>query len=106
MPDEPTLDPLFTIALPGGAVARVPLSLLRQHTDASARACHGAGSRSPKRDVTAHSLEVDATTGVSDWHTEWELGECDYTDELGFTQTIIAWHKHPLGTEYAELFEG
>ena len=27
---------------------------------------------------------VDPSTGVSDWHTDWELGDCEYTDESGF----------------------
>ena len=57
-------------------------------------------------DVTAHSLSVDAATGMSDWHTDWEYGECEYTDESGFPQRIQAWHRHPFGTEYTELYEG
>jgi hypothetical protein len=57
-------------------------------------------------DVVAHHLAVDASTGVSDWHTDWEYGECEYTDESGFPQRIQAWHRHPLATEYTELFEG
>jgi hypothetical protein len=57
-------------------------------------------------DVTAHSLTVDATTGTSEWHTDWEYGECEYTDESGFPQRIQAWHRHPFGTEYSELYEG
>ena len=43
---------------------------------------------------------------MSDWHTDWEHGECDYTDESGFPQRIQAWHRHPFGTEYTELYEG
>ena len=58
------------------------------------------------RDVTAHSMAVDAATGLSDWHTDWEFGECEYTDESGFVQRLQAWHRHPFGTEYAELYEG
>ena len=57
-------------------------------------------------DVSAHSLSVDAATGMSDWHTDWEYGECEYTDESGFPQRIQAWHRHPFGTEYTELYEG
>lgn len=57
-------------------------------------------------DVIAHSLTVDPLTGMSEWHTDWEFGECDYTDESGFPQKIQAWHRHPFGTEYTELFEG
>ncbi len=57
-------------------------------------------------DVVAHHLAVDAATGTSEWHTDWEYGECEYTDEMGFPQRIQAWHRHPFGTEYTELFEG
>ena len=57
-------------------------------------------------DVTAHSLSVEASTGTSEWHTDWEYGECEYTDESGFPQRIQAWHRHPFGTEYTELYEG
>jgi hypothetical protein len=57
-------------------------------------------------DVIAHSLSVDATTGTSEWHTDWELGECEYTDETGFPQRIQAWHRHPFGTEYSETYDG
>jgi hypothetical protein len=57
-------------------------------------------------DVVAHSLSVDATTGTSEWHTDWEFGECEYTDETGFPQRIQAWHRHPFGTEYSEIYDG
>jgi len=57
-------------------------------------------------DVTAHSMSVDPTTGTSEWHTDWELGQCDFTDETGFPQAAYAWHRHPFGTEYTEIFEG
>lgn len=57
-------------------------------------------------DVTAHSMSVDPTTGTSEWHTDWELGQCEFTDETGFPQTAYAWHRHPFGTEYTEIFEG
>jgi hypothetical protein len=57
-------------------------------------------------DVSAHSLSVDASTGTSEWHTDWEFGECEYTDESGFPQRLQAWHRHPFGTEYAEIYEG
>lgn len=68
---------------------------------------HGAvDQRSDEGDVVAHSLSVDPATGTSDWHTDWEFGECDYTDETGFPQAIQAWHRHPFGTEYTELYEG
>jgi hypothetical protein len=57
-------------------------------------------------DVTAHSMSVDPTTGTSEWHTDWELGQCEFTDDTGFPQTAYAWHRHPFGTEYTEIFEG
>jgi hypothetical protein len=57
-------------------------------------------------DVTAHSMSVDAATGMSEWHSDWEYGECEYTDESGFPQRIQAWHRHPFGTEYTEIYEG
>ena len=57
-------------------------------------------------DVTAHSMSVDPTTGTSEWHTDWELGQCEYTDETGFPQAAYLWHRHPFGTEYTEIFEG
>ena len=39
-----------------------------------------------------------------DWHADWEFGECDYLDEAGFPQRKHTWHRHPFGTEYAELY--
>ena len=57
-------------------------------------------------DVTAHHLAVDPTTGTSDFHTDWELGQCEYTDENGMPQAAYLWHRHPFGTEYTEIFEG
>jgi hypothetical protein len=123
--------PRFRIALPGGRVARVPLEILEQYVDPAAVVAHGSdkatdapqnggehhvhvhvhvhtdgSERAADDDVVAHSLSVDAATGSSDFHTDWEQGECDYTDESGFPQRIIAWHRHPFGTEYSEIFEG
>lgn len=57
-------------------------------------------------DVVAHSLSVDPTTGTSEWHTDWEYGECEYTSESGFQERIQAWHRHPFATEYTEIYEG
>jgi hypothetical protein len=129
-------EPRFAITLPGGRVAKVPLSVLEAHVDPGARAHHGATRLAPAKpqtttlhagesavtiniftsaaaadrpgseDVVAHSLSVDATTGTSEWHTDWEYGECEYTDESGFPQRIQGWHRHPFGTEYTELYEG
>ena len=94
---------LFTIPLPGARVARVPLSVLEQYADPAARSRHGRDTDDD--DVTAHSMTIDRTTGASVWHTEWELGQCNYTDENGYPQASYAWHRHPLGTEYTEIFQ-
>jgi hypothetical protein len=50
-------------------------------------------------------MTIDHATGASVWHTEWELGQCDYVDESGYPQSTYAWHRHPLGTEYTEIFQ-
>ena len=55
--------------------------------------------------MTAHSLSVNAQTGQSEWHIDYELGDCTVTDSQGLAQTLYAAHRHPYGTEYAELFE-
>ncbi|MRG91214.1 hypothetical protein [Polyangium spumosum] len=94
---------VFSIPLPGGRVARVPIDVLEQYVDPSARLAHGAAEA--EEDVTAHSMSVDPTTGASIWHTDWELGQCDYTDENGFPQSAYAWHRHPLGNEYTEIYQ-
>lgn len=103
--NKPSPDPKFCIPLPGGRVARVPRAVLEQYIDAG-NAAHGAAALGEQDDVVAHSLSVDPATGVSDWHTDWELGDCEYTDESGFPQRVHAWHRHPFGTEYTELWEG
>jgi hypothetical protein len=135
MAEEQKDEPRFTIPMPGGKVAKVPARVLVEYLDTGGRAAH-AGPKKPAKkvasgaitinifagdgephvdvhhgesaedDVVAHNLSVDPATGVSDWHTDWEYGECQYTDESGFPQRINAWHRHPFGTEYAELYEG
>jgi hypothetical protein len=94
----------FLIPLPGRRVARVPRSVLERYVDASAASGHHP-EEEPAADVTAHGTSIDPTTGASVWHTEWELGPCDYTDESGFPQSGYAWHRHPLGTEYTEIYQ-
>jgi len=142
MADNDKSEPRFSVPMPGGGVARLPLEVLERYRDTGAQACHAEApadhAESPDAttsnatdggitiniyagggqvrveqhhepaddDVVAHHLAVDASTGVSDWHTDWEYGECEYTDESGFPQRIQAWHRHPLATEYTELFEG
>ena len=129
-------EPRFLIPLPGGRVARLPLQVLEEHAVEGAVVRHkapatpkgqttsiragastitinvfaGSGEVSVEAgeegDVVAHSLSVDPTTGTSEWHTDWEYGECEYTNESGFQERIQAWHRHPFGTEYTEIYEG
>lgn len=93
----------FLIPMPGGRVARVPVALLESLVDPAARAAHGPDAGA--EDVSMHSASIDPTTGASVWHTDWELGQCDYTDESGFPQSAYVWHRHPLGTEYTEIYQ-
>ncbi|MFO0589980.1 MAG: hypothetical protein U0441_20730 [Polyangiaceae bacterium] len=93
----------FLIPMPGGRVARVPVSLLESLIDPAARSAHGPDAGVD--DVQVHSASIDPTTGASVWHTDWELGQCDYTDEAGFPQSAYVWHRHPLGTEYTEIYQ-
>jgi hypothetical protein len=104
MATEPP-DVLFTLPLPGGRVARVPLAVLSRYVDPTAVSHHGPGEEAATADVSAHGMTLDPSTGASVWHTEWELGHCDYTDESGYPQSGYAWHRHPLGTEYTEIFQ-
>jgi hypothetical protein len=132
--DKHVGEPRFTVPMPGGKVARVPVPVLQKYLDGSARYAHaaakppgdsgssitihihphngevrverGRGHEAGDHDVVAHSMSTDLSTGTSEWHTDWEYGECEYTDESGFPQRIQAWHRHPFGTEYAELYEG
>lgn len=100
---EKPRDDRFNIPLPGGRVARIPVAVLEQYIDSSARVAHNPSHE--EDDVTAHSASVDPQTGASTWHTEWELGYCEYTDEGGFPQTAYVWHRHPMGTEYTEIYQ-
>ena len=93
----------FLIPMPGGRVARVPVALLESLLDPAARSAHGPEAGGD--DVSVHSASIDPTTGASVWHTDWELGQCDYTDDAGFPQSAYVWHRHPLGTEYTEIYQ-
>ena len=93
---------LFCLLLPGNRVARVPLTVLEAYVDQTAKLTHGPEGG---EDVTAHNMAIDAATGTSTWHTEWELGPCDFMDDSGFPQHAYAWHRHPLGTEYTEIYQ-
>ena len=101
---ESQTKPVFSILLPGGRVARVPLEVLELHVDETATLTHG-GSEGGEDDVTAHSMSIDHATGASVWHTEWELGQCSYNDESGYPQSAYVWHRHPLGNEYTEIYQ-
>ncbi len=85
----------ISIELPDGRVAHLPTAVLEQYLD-------------DQDDVTAHSMAVDQHTGISDYHVDWELGDCwasdPFTGEL--REYFQVWHRHPFGTDYAELFEG
>jgi hypothetical protein len=94
----------FIIPLPGGRAARVPIAVLEKFVDPKIRTAHGV-SDAVADDVTPHSMSIDANTGSSSWHTEWELGQCDYTDESGMPQSAYVWHRHPLGNEYTEIYQ-
>jgi hypothetical protein len=100
---EKSSDELFLIPMPGGRTAKVPLSVLERYVDPAAVLYHADGGA--RDDVAAHSMTIDPNTGASSWHTDWELGPCDYTDESGYPQSAYAWHRHPLGTEYTEIYQ-
>lgn len=93
----------FLIPLPGGRIAKVPLSVLETYAAEGLTLCHDPTAHHD--DVTAHSMSVDVSTGASVWHTDWELGQCQYTDESGYPQQGYVWHRHPLGTEYTEIYQ-
>jgi hypothetical protein len=95
--------PRFIVPLPGGRVARVPLEVLEQYVDNAARTCH-----SPEQDAAQAETSTDDVTGhntnaAGEWHTDWEMGPCSYTDDSGFPQYGHHWHRHPMGSEYAEV---
>jgi hypothetical protein len=102
-PRDEDSPPRFLIPLPDGRVARVPLEVLLAHAEGGVKLCHGPHENDA--DVTAHHMSVDAATSSTVWHTEWEYGPCQYTDETGYPQQGTAWHRHPLGTEYTEIFQ-
>jgi hypothetical protein len=97
-------EPRFVIPLAPGKVARVPLSVLLEYVDPGCTSAHGHDHDAA--DVTAHHLAADATTGMTDWHTDYEQGDCDVTDATGMPQRLFAWHRHPFGNEYTEIWEG
>ena len=97
-------DPKFLIPLPGGRVARVPLSVLEQHVDAAVRAVHDP-SGAEAGEVEAQEMSQDPNTGQAFWHTDWEMGACTYNDDSGFPRNGFCWHRHPLGNSYTEIMQ-
>jgi hypothetical protein len=110
MADDQNSEARFAIVIPGGRIARLPLDVLESYVDPTARLCHPYPPPTPEGteadDVVAHHLAADLATGTSDWHTDWEYGDCTFTDSTGFAQQILGWHRHPLGTEYTEIYDG
>jgi hypothetical protein len=98
-------DDRFIIPLPGGRVACVPVGVLEQYVDPSVKIAHSPPANTPEDDVTAHGESIDPTTGASAFHTGWELGYCEYTDENGFPQTAYVWHRHPMANPYTEIYQ-
>jgi hypothetical protein len=90
---------MVRIPLPGGRVARVPLSILESYAAAGVALTH---SPNPE-DVTAHHMAVDTSAGTNHWHSDAEWGHCEFADENGTHQTGYVLHFHPFGTEYAEV---
>lgn len=100
---KPNMPSVFAIPLPGNRVAHVPQEVLEKYVVEGKTPSHGTEGHD---DVIAHNMVVDQTTGTSNWHTEWELGPCDYADANGFPQHAYVYHRHPLGTEYTEIYTG
>lgn len=92
---------MVRIPIPGGGVARMPLEELEKYRIAGATLAHDPAA--PQEDVTAHGMMMDTATGANVWHTDVELGPCEYTDENGYHHSTIAYHCHPFGTEYTEI---
>jgi hypothetical protein len=93
-------EPTILIPIPGGGVARLPISVLKQYRDDSAQLGHPPESM---RDVSAHNMTV-SSDGNSVWHQSFEWGLCEYTDQNGFPRHEYAYHNHPFGTEYTEVY--
>jgi hypothetical protein len=100
---QPADDAKFVIPLPGGRVARVPLSVLERHLDPDAHPVHDASGGAGQ--VEAQEMSQDATTGQAFWHTDWEMGACTYNDDSGFPIAGYCWHRHPLGNSYTEIMQ-
>ena len=93
---------MVQVLLPGGRVARVPLTVLESYYVEGLKPAHEPGAES---DVTAHNMIIDPATGTSVWHTDAAMGNCEYVDENGYQHTAYALHCHPFGTEYTEILQ-
>lgn len=90
---------MVRIPLPGGRVARVPLTLLESYVSEDVELAHDPNPA----DVTAHHQTIDSATGTNQWHTDVELGPCEWVDANGFHRSEVAHHYHPYGTDYTEV---
>lgn len=50
------------------------------------------------------SMRIEHETN-GEWHIGWEVGVCTYEDDYGRIISKSATHRHPFGTEYAEVDE-
>lgn len=92
---------MVRVPLPGGRVARIPLSVLESYQVEGLALAHDPNAKHD--DVTAHGMSIDPATGMNHWHTDPEMGQCEYVDENGYHHSEVALHYHPFGTEYTEV---
>lgn len=48
---------------------------------------------------------IDHQTSDGEWHTGWEDGMCVYDDDGSILIVDRRVHRHPFGTEYAEILD-
>lgn len=93
-------EPRFVIALPGGRVAAIPAAIVEQHIDPGAVRSHAPPPAPDRKPFKSNSLDQEG-----EFHVDWEFGDFSYVDEAGVEQPLYDWHRHPTGTDYAELYE-
>jgi len=105
-------DGMITLATRGKGAVRLPLALVESFIDANARPGHGKKAKRIRRGARSKGLSASRSDGGggSEWengettfHTDYEYGDCEYTDESGFVTQAEQWHNHPHGTEYTEI---
>ncbi|MFP6683187.1 MAG: hypothetical protein VB934_00670 [Polyangiaceae bacterium] len=105
-------DGMLTLATRGKGAVRLPLALVESFIDAEARPGHGKTAKRKRGAGRSKGLSASGRGGESgsEWengeatfHTDYEYGECEYTDESGFVTQAEQWHNHPHGTEYTEI---